>query len=379
VKGQNRLELVLDLDVRHLHSLQNTNLNGDGSQDSGSGIMRPMRPTRECTYSDFLKCQPMNFKGTEGVVGLTQWFERMDNVFHISNCAVENQVKFATCTLFGVALTWWNSHVETVGHDATYSMPWKTLMKMMTVKYCPRSEIKKLEIEIYNLKVKGTDVVGYTQRFQELTLMCGRMFPEESDEVEKYVGGLPDMIQGNVMSARPKTMQEAIELANDLMDQKVRAYAERQAENKRKFDNNNQAQQQLPKRQNVAQAYAVRTSERKEYAGTLPLCNKCKFHHNGPCTAKCANCKKVGHLTRDCWNPTTTSNQRTITCYECRNQGHYKSDCPKLKNQNHGNQAEGTEAREMVYALGGGVERITKKRTKNKAKTTKPDSEWKRL
>ncbi|GJW59406.1 hypothetical protein Tco_0108741 [Tanacetum coccineum] len=78
-------------------------------------------------------------------------------------------------------------------------------------------------------------------------------------------------------------MQEAIEIANDLMDQKVRAYAERQAENKRKFDNNNQAQQQLPKRQNVAQAYAARTGERKEYAGTLPLCNKCKFHHNGMC------------------------------------------------------------------------------------------------
>ncbi|GKD81546.1 hypothetical protein Tco_1348385 [Tanacetum coccineum] len=67
------------------------------------------------------------------------------------------------------------------------------------------------------------------------------MFPEESDQVEKYVGGLPDMIQGSVMASKPKTMQEAIEIANDLMDQKVRAYAERQAENQRKFDNNNQA------------------------------------------------------------------------------------------------------------------------------------------
>ncbi|GJR02445.1 putative reverse transcriptase domain-containing protein [Tanacetum coccineum] len=103
--------------------------------------------------------------------------------------------------------------------------------------------------------------------------------------------------------------------------------------------------QQPPKRQDVAQAYAAETGERKEYAGTLPLCNKCKFHHNGPCTAKCVNCKKVGHLTRDCWNPTTTNNQRTITCYECGNQGHYKSDCPKRKNQNHENQTGGTRAR----------------------------------
>ncbi|GKD91739.1 reverse transcriptase domain-containing protein [Tanacetum coccineum] len=233
-------------------TILNTNLNGDGSQGFGSGIMRLVRPTRECTYSDFLKCQPLNFKVTEGVVGLTQWLEIMETVFYISNCAVENQVKFPTCTLCGAALTWWNSHVKTVGHDTAYGMPWKTLIKMMTVKYCPKSEIKKLEIEIWNLKVKGTDVVGYTQRFQELALMCGRMFPEESDEVEKYVGGLPDMIQGSVMASKPKTMQEAIELANDLMDQKVCAYAERQAENKRKFDNNNQAQQKLPKRQNVA-------------------------------------------------------------------------------------------------------------------------------
>ncbi|GKF87539.1 reverse transcriptase domain-containing protein, partial [Tanacetum coccineum] len=189
---------------------------------------------------------------------------------------------------------------KTVGHDAAYGMPWKTLKKMMTTKYCPRSEIKKLEVEIWNLKVKGTDVVSYTQRFQELALMCRRMFPEESDEVKKYVGRLPDMIQGSVMASKLKTMQDAIEFANNLMDQKIRTFAERQAENKRKLDNDNQAQQQTPKKQNVPRAYSVGSSEKKEYVRTLPLCNKCKFHHNSPCNVKCANCKRVGHLTRDC-------------------------------------------------------------------------------
>ncbi|GJY76396.1 hypothetical protein Tco_0481512 [Tanacetum coccineum] len=167
---------------------RNTNLNDDGSQGSRSGITRPVRPTRECTYNDFLKCQPLNFKGTEGVVGLTQWFERMEFVFHISNCAVENQVKFATCTLHVINLTWWNTHVKTVGHDVAYSMPWKTLIKMMTAK---------------------------------------RMFPEESDVVEKYVGGLHDMIQGNVMSTKPKTMEEAIKMENNLMDQILCTLAKR--------------------------------------------------------------------------------------------------------------------------------------------------------
>nr|GEZ12409.1 hypothetical protein [Tanacetum cinerariifolium] len=108
------------------------------------------------------------------------------------------------------------------------------------------------------------------------------------------------------------------------------------------------------KRQNTGRAYAAGNGERKEYAETLPLCNKCKFHHNGQCTIKCANCKRVGHLTQDCRSPAATNNHRNPTCYECRNQGHYKSDCPELKNQDHGNQFRGTRAHGMVHDLEGG-------------------------
>ncbi|GKC38526.1 RNA-directed DNA polymerase, eukaryota [Tanacetum coccineum] len=200
----------------------------------------------------------------------------------------------------------------------------------MTDKYYPRNEMKKLEAELWNLKVK------------------------ESDKVERYVGGLPDMIHGSVVASKPKTIQEATKMATELMDKKISTLAERQAENKRKLDNNNQDQQQCPKRQNVAQAYAVGTGERKEYAGTLPLCNRCKLHHNGPCIVKCGNCKKIGHMTWDCRNPVAARNQRTLTCYECGNPEHYRSDYPGLKKQNHENQAEGTGVRGMVYAFGGG-------------------------
>ncbi|GKF22044.1 retrovirus-related pol polyprotein from transposon 17.6, partial [Tanacetum coccineum] len=213
----------------------------------------------------------------------------------------------------------------TVGYDAAYGMPWKTLMKMLTDKYCPRSEIKKLEIKILNLKVKGTDVMSYTQRFQELALMYGRMFPEESNQVEKYVGGLPDMIQGSVMASKPKIMQEAIEFSNDLMDQKIHTFAERQVENKRKLDDNtrnNQTQQQPSKR--------------------------------------CNNYKRVGYLAHDCRIPATANNQRApgviqnvVTCYKCGVQGHYKKDCLKLKNKNRGNQARNGEAQARDYALRG--------------------------
>nr|GFD59913.1 reverse transcriptase domain-containing protein [Tanacetum cinerariifolium] len=80
-------------------------------------------------------------------------------------------------------------------------------MKMITDKYCPRNEIKKLEIELWDLKVNGTDLASYIQRYQELALLCERMFSEESDKIEKYIRGLPDMIHRSVVASKPKTMQ----------------------------------------------------------------------------------------------------------------------------------------------------------------------------
>ncbi|GKG40432.1 reverse transcriptase domain-containing protein, partial [Tanacetum coccineum] len=107
----------------------------------------------------------------------------------------------------------------------------------MTNKYCPQGEIKKLEIKLWNLKVKGNDVPTYTKRFQELTLICTKFVSNETEKVDKYINGLPDNIYGNVKYSRPNTLDETIELANDLMDQKLRTYAaERQSENKRKAD-----------------------------------------------------------------------------------------------------------------------------------------------
>ncbi|GJS79147.1 reverse transcriptase domain-containing protein [Tanacetum coccineum] len=226
----------------------NRSMNGEDSHNLGMGVRRTERVARECTYQDFMNCQPLFFKGTEGVIKLTQWFERMETMFRISYYTVENQIKFSICTLLGVALTWWNSYVRTVGHNVAYTRTWTDLKKKMTCKYCPRSEIKKLEVELWNLKVKGTDVLGYNQRFQELTLLCVRMFSEESDKIEKYVGGLPDMIHGSAKASRQKTMKDAIEMATELMDKKISTLAELQAGNKRKLDNNNQAQQQSPKR-----------------------------------------------------------------------------------------------------------------------------------
>ncbi|GKA67269.1 putative reverse transcriptase domain-containing protein [Tanacetum coccineum] len=314
-----------------------------------------------------MKCQPLYFKGTKGVVELTQWFERMETVFRISNCSMDNQIKFSTCTLLVGALTWWNSHVRIVGQDVAYAMTWIDLRKKMTDKYCLRNKMKKLEVELWNLKVKGTNVTGYNQRFQELSLLCVRMFPEESNKVERYVGGLPDMIQGSVVASKPKTMQEATEMASELMDKKINTIAERQAENKRKFENtsrNNQNQQrQENKRQNTGRAYTAGSGDKKSYTGSKPLCPKCNYNHNGPCAPKCYKCNKFGHLGRNCRSSASVnpgSNQRGNgtgqgpTCFECGVRGHFKTDCSKLKNNNNngGNQVRNANAPTKVYAVG---------------------------
>ncbi|GKA21710.1 putative reverse transcriptase domain-containing protein [Tanacetum coccineum] len=325
-----QLQAMIDQGVTAALAARDATRNGVDSHTSGTGVRGSERVARECTYQDFMKCKPLYFKGTEGVVELTQWFERMETVFRISNCSVENQIKFSTCTLLAGALTWWNSHVMTVTHDVAYAMTWVDLRKKMTDKYCPRNEMKKLEAELWNLKVIGTDVVKYNQRFQELALLCVRMFPEESDKIERYVGGLPDMIHGNIVASKLKTMQEAVEMATELIDKRVSIIAERQDENKRKFENtsrNNQNQQQQNKRQNTGRAYAAGSGDKKQYGGSRPLCSKCNYHHDGPCAQKCYKCNKFGNITRDCrgaGNANNINNQKGTgsgqrpTCFECR-------------------------------------------------------------
>ncbi|GKA24209.1 hypothetical protein Tco_0710242 [Tanacetum coccineum] len=119
--------------------------------------------------------------------------------------------------------------------------------------------------------------------------------------------------------------------------------------------------QQPPYKRKKTRAYTTGHGEKKKYDETLPLCNKYKYHHTRPCTAKCGNCKRIGHQTKDYRSLAAATNQRapvanqrTLTFFECGKQGHYRSERPKLKNRNRGNQARSGEARGRVYALGGG-------------------------
>ncbi|GJW54241.1 putative reverse transcriptase domain-containing protein [Tanacetum coccineum] len=150
-------------------------------------------------------------------------------------------------------------------------------------------------------------------KFQELTMMCTKMVPEEEDQVEKFIGDLPDNIQGNIIAVEPTRLQDVVRIDNNLMDQKLKGYATKNAENKRR-------------------AYTTGNNEKRRYAGPLPYCSKCKLHHEGPCIVKCGKCNKYGR------------------------QGHYRNEYLKLKNQNCGSKAgkKTEEAKGKAYVLGGG-------------------------
>nr|GEU82555.1 putative reverse transcriptase domain-containing protein [Tanacetum cinerariifolium] len=204
---------------------------------------------RECTYQDFMKCQPLNFKRMEGVVGL----------------------------------------IRTIGTKAAFVMSWRELMKLMAEVYCLINKIQKMESELWNLT----------------------MDLEEEDRVAKFIRGLSDNIQGNVLL--------------NLQDSKMLFEPPFKRQNVRG--------------PNVARAYTAGSNEKIGYTGPLPYCNKCKLHHEGPCTMKCGKCNKM-----------------VPTCFEYGRQGDCRNECPKLKNQNHRNKAgkKIEEARGKAYVLGGG-------------------------
>ncbi|GJZ91686.1 putative reverse transcriptase domain-containing protein [Tanacetum coccineum] len=254
------------------------NGNGNGNGGGYGYNFRGFMLARECTYQDFLNCQPLNFNGTEGVVGLTRWFKKMETVFHISNCPEKYQVKYATCTLLNSALTWWNSHKRTVGIEAAYAMKWMELMKLITEVYCLRKE--------------------------ELVLLCTRMVPNEEDKVKRFVGGMPDNIQRN----KPIFKRQNVGGQNV-----ARAYTAGNNEKKGYVGS-------LP----YCNKYKM------HHAGQCTV--RCR---NGKRVGHMTRDCKVTVTPNTQRAP--VGNQQGIICYECGRLGPFRKDCPKLRNQNRGN------------------------------------------
>ncbi|GJW49438.1 reverse transcriptase domain-containing protein [Tanacetum coccineum] len=242
-------------------------------------------------YKEFISYQPFCFNGTKGAVGLIRWFERTNHI------------------LLEVDVT--------------------------------EEKARKMEEELYNLSVKGNDLKPYVRRFQELTTLCPNMVLNNEKLLEAIIGGLPQSIEGNVTASNPKTLEEATNIAQRLMDQILKHNSVQEAnDRKQKFEhrrntidnnnnypkyynnnnhsnnrkndnyqnnhNNHNHNDDYHHQQNRRQE-PVRTYPPKRYHGNLPLCIRCTLHHTGECTVKCRTCNKVGHLTRNCRDKRSTA------------------------------------------------------------------------
>nr|GEU57065.1 reverse transcriptase domain-containing protein [Tanacetum cinerariifolium] len=181
------------------------------------------------------------------------------NQYSLVADAKENKVTFATSTLTDNALSWWNSYAQPMGIEQANQITWTELKRLLTNKYYPRTEIRKIKEELYNLIIKGNDLKPYVRRFQELTVLCPNIVPNTEKLLEAFIGGLPRSIKGNVTASKPQTLEESINIAQRLMDQ-------------------------------VTKPALV-------YAGNLRLCKRCTLHHTGPFTVKCNTCNKGCTLT----------------------------------------------------------------------------------
>ncbi|GKB82965.1 putative reverse transcriptase domain-containing protein [Tanacetum coccineum] len=344
------------------------NLDGAGSSGGNNGNAGRTVNVQGCSHKTFLNGKPHSFKGTEGVVGLRRWIEKVEQVFETGKCAEEDKVMFAASTFEGRALTWWNGNVHTLGLVNANRIPWTEFKMMMTTEYCPAIEIQKMEQELWTLTLKGDDIEAYNNRFHELALMCPELVPTERKKIEKYVRGFPERIKGNITSSKPATLHDAINMARELVEQSVQGRATRIGEsNKRKWEDhqrnpnnnnynnnnnrnrNNNYHQQQNRRQETARAYAAVPAEGKVYAGNLPKCNRCNFHHSGQCPPKCQKCQKAGHLEKDCRVRPPGAGvypYQDVTCHGCGEKGHFRNRCPKAGNQ------QNVGARARAYAVG---------------------------
>src|ERR1043165_5962804 len=301
------------------------NLVGEITQNSNSANTGSTTQFR-CTFKHFNSCNPTKFTGEEGATGLLQWFESMESTFVNSECPDELRVRYATSVLQKGALTWWNGEKRNRGADVALSLSWVEVKELMIAKFCPRNEIRKLDDEFHELKQDSGENLAYNTRYHELSILVPHMVSPVSRAIEKYIEGLPDLIQDVVTGSKPTTVEEAIQLAASLIDKHVkkgnlvRKGTKKPAEktptpttessrvavdntgSNTKSRGRNYAivapvTQALIAQAPMAQAPPVK----KVYSGNLPKCATCQYHHpsNFPCR-HCTTFGRYSHVAATC-------------------------------------------------------------------------------
>ncbi|KAJ9547511.1 hypothetical protein OSB04_020054 [Centaurea solstitialis] len=261
----------------------------------------------------------------------------MESVLHISKCLERNKVEYAACLLQGRALTWWNTQVQTRGRDVTGQITWEDFKKMLKEEFCPRSEIQKLEAELWHHEMKGSDITTYTTRFHELAKLVPHLVTPEQNRVDRYVLGLSPEIRGGVTAADPKTLQEAVNLANRFTNNAVRsgAFSSSSAKGKRKIEEPARSKpgQRFNKDRRVARNFGIQAPALERGKGPQRACDRCHRQHEGRCLI-CSRCNRAGHVAQDC----RVGGSRA--CFECGSPDHYRNACPKRHQRPYANQAQ---------------------------------------
>nr|GFA61516.1 putative zinc finger, CCHC-type, retrotransposon Gag domain protein [Tanacetum cinerariifolium] len=203
----------------------------------------------------------------------------MENTFKISKCAKGKKVKFATATLHGRALTWWNSQVATLGRDVANGRPWAEVKQMMTDDFCPTEEVQRLEDELRHLKLRDMNIAAYTERFNKLALLS-LMFSQMKRKRLNYTS------------------------------------------------------------KNNARALTIVQNAGANQTRVAPKCNRWGICHFAQCPPKCENCGRIRHKAKDCRSRNVALGaavQPNVVCHRCRERGYKSFECPKKADRRGGN------------------------------------------
>nr|GEV80054.1 putative reverse transcriptase domain-containing protein [Tanacetum cinerariifolium] len=245
-------------------TMANTDNTNRNTEQSGTPI------ARKCSYKEFMSCQPFNFKGTKGVVGLIRWFERTESVFSRRNCIKDYKVKFATGTLTEEPLSWLISFAQTYWNKGSL----QDHMEAITITQRLMDQVTK-----HNY-VQGTN--DHKRKYDDR-----RTFTNNNNQHNH---------NNNNNNCNNDHNQQLNRRQETIM-----AYASTPIENKRgNYQDNTRHHHYYNQRQGNAQPMTTAPNEQGGYRGNKPFCNRYKKHHTRNYTITCHNCGKPSHHARDC-------------------------------------------------------------------------------
>uniref|UniRef100_A0A251SFU3 RNA-directed DNA polymerase n=1 Tax=Helianthus annuus TaxID=4232 RepID=A0A251SFU3_HELAN len=321
----------------------------------------------QCNFKNFNSAKPLKFSGSQGATALLQWFESIENTFRHVQCPNARKVEFASSVFEKRALTWWNGIMRDRGSEVALAQTWDELRALMMREFCPRHEIRALEREFDDLKQDGAEHRAYTDRFEELSLLCPTMVTPPDKAIERYIDGLPDSMLDIVTAVKPTTLRQAIELSATLTESQVRKgkltrkgdkkKSSDSAKDKKKGKGKEGESSKKSRKRKGAHNFAVTTQTeqnapaqppaKKAYAGTAPHCARCNGHHVAQqACKKCTTCGRFGHFANVCRSGQNQAAQVQApaqgnaarfppgSCFNCGEFGHFRNNCPRLANAN---------------------------------------------